>query len=168
MLYVAMIFFIIMIVLMFTPFYERFIDMKDLGEIYILAEVVLTLVIVVSGIVIDNNNKPSEVNDFNVCDSSEVYNIKDFSYTIVSSKGNTKSEEKDNILDSTDYDNNATYDFVYCDTNKKDSIKSDSKTMIVFDKSLSNNNYTKLTVKTKEVFRWATFTHKTYKQYIFS
>lgn len=73
----------------------------------------MTLVITISTIVIDNDNKLSEVNDFNVCNGSEVYDIKDFSYTIVSSKGNTKSEEKDNILDSTDYDNNAIYDFGY-------------------------------------------------------
>ena len=207
MLYIAFLVVIIAIVMMFVKF-EKLDDHDAVGPYFIIS-LIVGLSVAVSGVIIDANKKPSEVNDFNVCDSSEVYDIKDFSYTDVSSKSNNIfKEDKVNMSNFSDYDSDTAFNFVYCDTNKKDSVKVDSTTTIVFktpkaskDKYTKNtvnvycdkdkkeivdtktfivsdessnstdsnaNKYTKLTVKTRDVFQWFTFTHKTYKQYIFS
>lgn len=207
MLYLAFLVVIFAIVMMFIKF-EKLDDHDAVGPYFIIT-LIVGLSIAASGVIIDDNKKPSEVNDFNVCDSTEVYDIKGFSYTDVSSKSNNIfKEEKNNMSNFSDYDNDTTFNFVYCDTNKKDSVKVDSTTTIVFetpkvskdkytkntvnvysdknkkeivdtktfivsDESSNNtdsnaNEYTKLTVKTKEVFQWFTFINKTYKQYIFN
>lgn len=168
MLYIAFLVVIIAIVMMFVKF-EKLDDHDAVGPYFIIS-LIVGLSVAVSGVIIDANKKPSEVNDFNVCDSSEVYDIKDFSYTDVGSKSNNIfKEDKVNMSNFSDYDSDTAFNFMYCDTNKKDSVKVDSTTTIVFKTpKASKDKYTKLTVKTRDVFQWFTFTHKTYKQYIFS
>lgn len=111
-------------------------------------------IMAIVGIATHYNTKPCDASDFNVCDSTEVYDIKDFSVTEVDSN-------KDNNTSNT-------YSYTYKGNNKTDNITSNSETTIILVKSSDKESYTKLTVKAKDVFSWGTFTTNTYKLYTFS
>lgn len=124
--------------------------------IHYMCAIIVTTIITVSvacwGISRDKNYPPTEDSDeYKIVHQAK---IKDFS-----------------VIQKNRDSNDNTYQFIYCDTNKKDSIKADYDTMVVLNKENKADDkkeYTSLTIKEKDVLMWTTFTTRKCKQYIFS
>lgn len=153
MLYIAFGILMLAIIFMFTPIYFIYIKSEEFTAPYIYGIVVLFLVIVLCGGTLTNEAMPKEVNDFNTCDKTEVYEIKDFMCTEINQSG-YKDPKK-------------IYSYKLHDGVKKE-VKTDNDTMVVLSKSSDKEKYTKVTIKEKESFNWIFFTTDTYKQYVFS
>ena len=129
--------------------------------LHFMCAIIVTIFITVSvaylGISLDKNYSPDEdVDNYKIVCQAE---IKDFSVTQVDK------------VDKNEDSNDNTYQYVYCDTDKKDCIKADYDTTVVLNKTNTSDDrkeITSLTIKEKDVFLWTTFTTRKHKIYVFS
>lgn len=150
MLYIAFGILILAIIFMLTPIFDEYIDLKDYSIPYYVGVMIIFIGLILFGGMLTIEAMPQEVNDFNTCDKTEVYEIKDFMCTEM--KQGKRVEE--------------IYTYKLNGSIKK--VKTDNDTMVVLSKSSDKEEYTKVTIKEKESFNWVFFTTDTYKQYVFS